>query len=106
MDGFAGPWKAKSAALEDTSIAIGLDALEDAVKTWSEQGARFDVEAAFVEKDVAFGAIWPELLEILHMTRTELAQVAWSLHVAAQLVVTNIRPRERSVKDDHVLGRA
>ncbi len=336
VDGFAGPWKAKSAALEDTSIAIGLDALEDAVKTWTEQGAQFDVEAAFVEKDdtafgelekylegrsgavrtfarhgefgafvpelqrwlgtdaglifvdptgwkgaamgfiaplvtgsgprdvlvnvmfdhinrfkddarpflreqmrdffglgdaelpdgldeeqlfalyraklkelcriphaadlaiphptmdrtkfrlvvggkdpavvalfrdiekkvigeeaaavretasvreseqrtgqltliqappvtdahysslhdealrlapeallskltqpsgVRFGAIWPELLEILHVTRTELAQVAWSLHVAGQLVVTNIRPRERSVKDNHVLRR-
>jgi three-Cys-motif partner protein len=58
VDGFAGPWKAKSAALEDTSIAIGLDALEDAVKTWTEQGAQFDVEAAFVEKDdTAFGEL-------------------------------------------------
>ena len=58
VDGFAGPWKAKSAALEDTSIAIGLDALERAVKTWSEQGALFDVEAAFVEKDdTTFGEL-------------------------------------------------
>lgn len=54
---------------------------------------------------VTFGAIWPDLLEVLHMTRTELAQVAWSLHKAGQLVVTNLRPRERSVKDDHVLRR-
>jgi three-Cys-motif partner protein len=56
VDGFAGPWKAQSAALEDTSIAIGLDALEAAAKTWRDQGALIDVEAAFVEKDdTAFG---------------------------------------------------
>ncbi len=56
VDGFAGPWKAQSAALEDTSIVIGLNALEAAAQTWREQGARIDVEAAFVEKhDTAFG---------------------------------------------------
>ena len=51
VDGFAGPWKSKSGSLEDTSIAIGLRALESAAKTWSERGAKIDVEAAFVEKD-------------------------------------------------------
>ncbi|HKQ69155.1 MAG TPA: three-Cys-motif partner protein TcmP [Polyangiaceae bacterium] len=55
-DGFAGPWKAQSAALEDTSIVIGLNALEAAAQTWREHGAQIDVEAAFVEKDdMAFG---------------------------------------------------
>lgn len=56
VDGFAGPWKAQSAALEDTSIVIGLNALEAAAQTWREHGAQIDVEAAFVEKDdTAFG---------------------------------------------------
>jgi three-Cys-motif partner protein len=56
VDGFAGPWKAQSAALEDTSIAIGLNALEAAARAWREHGAQIDVEAAFVEKDdIAFG---------------------------------------------------
>ncbi|MCL2723049.1 MAG: three-Cys-motif partner protein TcmP [Polyangiaceae bacterium] len=54
---------------------------------------------------ITFGAIWPDLLEVLHITRTELAQVAWSLHGRGQLIVTNLQPRQRSVKDDHVLRR-
>jgi len=35
----------------DTSIAIGLNALEEAAQTWRQHGAQIDVEAAFVEKD-------------------------------------------------------
>jgi three-Cys-motif partner protein len=58
VDGFAGPWKAQSTTLEDTSIAIGLRALEAAAKTWAERGAKIEVDAAFVEKDaVAFGEL-------------------------------------------------
>jgi three-Cys-motif partner protein len=53
VDGFAGPWKARSAALDDTSIVIGLNALEAAAQTLREHGAQIDVEAAFVEKDEA-----------------------------------------------------
>jgi three-Cys-motif partner protein len=51
VDGFAGPWKTKSANLNDTSIAIGLDALEEAAQVWRDKGAHVDVEAAFIEKD-------------------------------------------------------
>ena len=50
VDGFAGPWKSKSDNLDDTSIAIGLRALETAAKTWRDRGAQIDVEAAFVEE--------------------------------------------------------
>jgi three-Cys-motif partner protein len=53
VDGFAGPWKAQSAELNDTSIAIGLNALEAAAQEWRKRGAQIDVEAAFVEKDDA-----------------------------------------------------
>jgi three-Cys-motif partner protein len=53
VDAFAGPWKAQSDALEDTSIAIGLHALESATHTWRQQGADVVVEAAFVEKSEA-----------------------------------------------------
>jgi three-Cys-motif partner protein len=51
IDGFAGPWKSQSATLDDTSIAIGLRALEAAANTWSERGAKIAIEASFVEKD-------------------------------------------------------
>lgn len=50
VDGFAGPWKAKSADLEDTSIAIGLAALRAAASTWP---AGVEVDAFFVERDPA-----------------------------------------------------
>ncbi|WP_438033719.1 three-Cys-motif partner protein TcmP [Sorangium sp. So ce204] len=51
VDGFAGPWQAKDAALADTSISIGLEALEAAVKTWRDKGHSINVDAYFVEKD-------------------------------------------------------
>jgi three-Cys-motif partner protein len=51
VDGFAGPWNSKNENFDDTSIAIGLRALEAAAKTWSDRGAKIKVEAAFVEKD-------------------------------------------------------
>lgn len=51
VDGFAGPWQAKDADLADTSIAIGLGALEAAASTWRDKGFPIDVDAFFVEKD-------------------------------------------------------
>jgi three-Cys-motif partner protein len=51
VDGFAGPWKAKDADLGDTSIVIGLDALETAAATWRDHGYPIDADAYFVEKD-------------------------------------------------------
>ncbi|AUX27006.1 uncharacterized protein SOCEGT47_075790 [Sorangium cellulosum] len=58
VDVFAGPWQAKDAALADTSIAIGLDALEAAATTWRDKGYPIDVDAYFVEKDpLAFASL-------------------------------------------------
>lgn len=51
VDGFAGPWQARDAALADTSIAIGLETLEQAASTWRDKGYPIDVDAYFVEKD-------------------------------------------------------
>lgn len=49
VDCFAGPWKSKSASLEDTSIDIGLRALEEAATTWRSAGNHIEVNAVFVE---------------------------------------------------------
>ena len=49
VDCFAGPWEAQSERLEDTSIAIGLNALEEAAGRWSKQGI-IRTSAIFVEK--------------------------------------------------------
>ena len=51
IDGFAGPWENRDKDLADTSIYIGLEALEAAAKTWRERGADVSVEAAFVESN-------------------------------------------------------
>lgn len=51
VDGFAGPWQAQDGALADTSIVIGLEALEAAATTWRAKGHPIDVDAYFVEKD-------------------------------------------------------
>lgn len=55
VDCFAGPWRARE-DLRDTSICIGLDALESAARTWGGFGYSIQVAAVFVEKDrAAFG---------------------------------------------------
>lgn len=51
VDVFAGPWNSSAADLRDTSIRIGLDALEEAAKTWRDiEGKDIEVGAVFVEK--------------------------------------------------------
>ena len=55
VDAFSGPWKARGANLEDTSIAIGIKALRAASEIW---GGDVRIEAFFVEKDpLAFGEL-------------------------------------------------
>ena len=49
VDCFAGPWQANDERLEDTSVAIGLKALEQAAARWS--GYNIKLSAIFVEKD-------------------------------------------------------
>jgi len=49
VDCFAGPWKSNDEALEDTSVAIGLEALEMARAFWTNLGAKIEARAIFVE---------------------------------------------------------
>ncbi|MCG8423555.1 MAG: three-Cys-motif partner protein TcmP [Proteobacteria bacterium] len=51
VDCFAGPWKNRDQGLRDTSIAIGLQALEEAAATWRTHGHEIRLGAIFVEKD-------------------------------------------------------
>ncbi len=51
IDCFAGPWQSRDQDQRDTSVAIGLQALNDAVRFWvEERGARVTAKAVFVEK--------------------------------------------------------
>lgn len=51
VDAFAGPWGSHNDAHEDTSVAIGISALEQAKIIWSKKQYPIDVGAVFVEKD-------------------------------------------------------
>lgn len=53
VDCFAGPWESRTDSLTDTSIHIGLKALEEAALTWQQQGFQIDAGAIFVEKNQA-----------------------------------------------------
>ncbi|NRD62268.1 three-Cys-motif partner protein TcmP [Corallococcus exiguus] len=49
VDCFAGPWQANNQNLEDTSVAIGLNALKQAARRWTE--FNINLSAIFVEKN-------------------------------------------------------
>ncbi|MBS2031363.1 MAG: three-Cys-motif partner protein TcmP [Deltaproteobacteria bacterium] len=53
VDCFAGPWQQEGDELDDTSVCIGLQALEAASATWNGKGHKVDVSAIFVEKKPA-----------------------------------------------------
>jgi three-Cys-motif partner protein len=48
VDCFAGPWNNERNDLADTSVAIGLGALQEAVQGWSEAGHLINVGAVFI----------------------------------------------------------
>jgi hypothetical protein len=52
----------------------------------------------------AFGDLWPPILEARHVTKTELAQLTWSMVKAGEVRVSNAKPRERTVHDAHILS--
>lgn len=54
VDCFAGPWKSRDQDREDTSVAIGLNALAEAIAFWrGGQGADLRARAIFVEANAA-----------------------------------------------------
>lgn len=58
VDCFAGPWESADVQRSDTSVAIGLRALNQAAATWAAKGRRIALHAVFVEQDgAAFEAL-------------------------------------------------
>lgn len=49
VDCFAGPWESKAEDRADTSVAIGMNALEEALATWADAPAKVEAGAIFVE---------------------------------------------------------
>ncbi len=51
VDTFAGPWQSRDENLQDTSIAIGLKAIQGALAFWQNQKLPVGMGAIFIEKD-------------------------------------------------------
>ncbi|MDC3960735.1 three-Cys-motif partner protein TcmP [Polyangium jinanense] len=68
------------------------------------QAPRDILERIGQRRTVRFADLWPELLEVHHLTKTQLAQVIWQMHEQGEICIENKQHRERSVKDDHVLA--
>ena len=49
VDCFAGPWESKAEDRADTSVSIGMNALEEALSTWADAPAKVDAGAIVVE---------------------------------------------------------
>src|SRR5262245_54316673 len=53
VDCFSGPWESANSERADTSVAIGLRALNQAAQTWAASKRVIMLHAVFVEKDPA-----------------------------------------------------
>jgi len=67
-------------------------------------GTEVDVLAALAGgKRITFEQIWPGILERRHVTVAELRGVVRVLRDGGRVRVENAKPRERAIKDEHVL---
>ena len=53
-----------------------------------------------------FAELWPQVFETHHITKVELARLAWDLGKKGEIIVANAKPRERTMNDGHVLRKA
>lgn len=51
VDGFAGPWNARSPDLKDTSFSIALEELRKARETYRQKGKHVQLRCCFLERD-------------------------------------------------------
>jgi three-Cys-motif partner protein len=92
VDCFAGPWQSQDASRSDTSIAIGLKALNDAAATWAALGNEIRLHAVFVEKDPrAFSVLQAFVAEAAGAVDVHALRGAFGDHVDAidALIGTN-----------------
>jgi three-Cys-motif partner protein len=83
VDCFAGPWQSQNEQLEDTSIHIGLAALEEAGGIWRDNGQNVLLRAVFVEKDkAAFSRLEEFLSERDGLVRTHAFHGEFGAHAS------------------------
>ncbi len=62
VDCFAGPWESRTEDRADTSVAIGMNALEEALSTWADASVKVEAGAIFVESKPKSAAKLKEFL--------------------------------------------
>jgi three-Cys-motif partner protein len=78
VDCFAGPWSSRTEDHADTSVAIGMNALEEALSTWADAPAKVEAGAIFVEANPTSATRLTEFL-----TGRAQKGVAWKVLVGA-----------------------
>lgn len=69
------------------------------------QGAFEEVKSLIAERGpMRFENVWPEILQDRHLTVNDLRGVVWKMHETGTVRIQNLGKRERSIKDEHVLG--
>lgn len=83
VDAFAGPWASQEDDRRDTSVAIGLKALNDAAKTWAGKGRTVTLHAAFIEREPrSFQALRSFVSEVQGAVEVHTYEGAFADHAA------------------------
>lgn len=89
------------------SLFVAPPAVDRSYMTLHEKGLK-DAPKAILQalhecRAVPFRDVWPEVLEANHITKVELARIAWDLYQEGKIKLTNLRTRQRTVKDDTIV---
>ena len=82
-------------------------AIDRSYMTLHEKGLEYApkaiLKALHEYQAVPFRDVWPEVLEANHITKVELARIAWDLYREGKIKITNLRAKQRTVKDDTII---
>jgi hypothetical protein len=89
------------------SLFVVPPAVDRSYMTLHEKGLKVApkaiLQALHEYRAVPFRDVWPEVLEANHITKVELARIAWDLHREGKIKITNLGTRQRTVKDDTMI---
>jgi three-Cys-motif partner protein len=89
------------------SLFVAPPAIDRSYMTLHEKGLK-DAPKALLQalhecRAIPFRDVWPEVLEANHITKVELARIAWDLHREDKIKITNLSERQRTVKDENTI---
>ncbi len=89
------------------SLFVVPPAIDRSYMTLHEKGLEYApkaiLKALHEYRAVPFRDVWPEVLEANHITKVELARIAWDLYREGKIKITNLRAKQRTVKDDTII---